>query len=397
MAARLTSIVAFASIPIGGSASAAHGLQLSNGRKLIPDEILVDVAGQATISADNTNVTVFNTTGSQLTINVLCKAWEGIERAFGVQGQQALVPRPFGVAQSVALAALTGGIVYGGGEDGVANFDGVNTFGFATLNGSVYTLTSDTFLQGGSIVQPGITVFTAGFRGFCNGTFTNNGVIENDGKNAVAGVAGAGSAFGTTGIGVAGGNGRAANTGLPGSGQANVLGDGNAPAGGNGGAGGVNGGGNGGAYNNGPSTNGGSHWLIPMLSGFLFGATSGGNQAQLQIIGGGAGGGGGGSDNGGVTGGGGGGGAGVLVWHAVNFINNGIVRARGGDGAAASGAGGNGGGGGGGGGGIILSLATVRSGSGTWITPGGNGGAPLGGAGVGGQNGQPGQVHLHTF
>jgi hypothetical protein len=291
--------------------------------------------------------------------------------------------------------AIIGSSIYGGGEDGAAVFDGVNTFSFASLVGSAYTLTRDVFLStGASIAAAGISLDTGGFRLFCNGTFTNNGVIMRDGKNASGATAGGSSTLGSLGIGTAGGNGRSANTGLPGTGQSNGLQDASA-SGGAGGAGGANAGGAGGTYTANVAGNGGGNFLFVDMTSFLPGASSGGNQGLLAIVGGGAGGGGGGSDNGGVSGGGGGGGGGVLQLTIFNLINNGQIHANGGNGAAASGAGGNGGGGGGGAGGIIFSLSRFRSGSGTIVANGGQGGAGFG-TGVQGTNGNNGHINQHV-
>lgn len=286
-----------------------------------------------------------------------------------------------------ALTSIIGITIYGGGENGNAVFDGVNAFAFASLLGSLYTLSRDVFLTGGSVAAP-VSLDTGGFRVFCNGTFTNNGVIMRDGKDAVGAVAGASSTLGSIGIGMFGGNGRSANTGLNGNTQPNGLQDLSA-TGGAGGAGGVNNGGLGGLYTFNVAGNGGGNFLLPYMTSFLFGQSAGGNSAQAYIIGGGAGGGGGGSDNAGVSGGGGGGGAGVMQLTIFNFVNNGIVHANGGNGAAAFGAGGSGGGGGGGGGGLINSLSRFRSGSGIVLVNGGNGGAGLGAGGV---NGTPGSL-----
>lgn len=296
----------------------------------------------------------------------------------------------------LGVAAAIGWIIYGGGNDGVVTFDG-RALPFATFDSGVYTLTRDIFLAGGSQNLSGITVYAAGFKSFCNGRFTNYGIIHNDGKDAVLGVAGAASALGTTGVGTAGAAGRTNNTGLNGTNQSNVLGDAALAAecaGGNGGRGGANAGGNGGTYTGG-FANGGANYLSPMLSGFLYSQTSGGNQAQLSIIGGGAGGGSGGSDNGGVLSGAGGGAAGVLPFHALELFNYGIIRVGGGKGGNASGSGGNGGGGGGGGGGILLSLARRREGGGVYAAPGGAGGAGLGTGGTGG-GGHDGHLNLFS-
>lgn len=390
----LKSIVVFASIPSGGTASAAHNLTVY-GTPYTPDRVTPSQGTFEIVSANTSTVTVRNRGQGTATCNVLCEVWHPIDRQFGAPPDDGslsahLTPQPF---VGNATFTVTGGIVFGSGQDGAAVFDGVNAFTFASLVGSVYTMTRDVFL-GSAEVSPNIELKTGGYRVFCNGTFTVDalGVVSNDGKPASGGTAGGSSALGSTGIGTAGGNGRANNTGLAGTNQSNTLGDASA-AGGAGGAGGANAGGAGGTYNAGASTNGGANFLTPMLTGFLFGQTSGGNQAQTLIIGGGAGGGGGGSDNAGVTGGGGGGGAGVLVLHAFSLVNNGTIRANGGAGAAAAGGGGNGGGGGGGAGGIILSIAGLRTGTGTYQTNGGAGGAAVG-TGVAGATGSAGHQNL---
>lgn len=291
-----------------------------------------------------------------------------------------------------------GGIIFGSGDDGAAVFDGTNTFtSFASKNGSTYTLTRDTYLADGSIIQPGVTLNTAGFRLFCNGklTVSSTAVLACDGKDASLNVAGGSSALGTLGIGMAGGAGHVGiGTGTNGTNQSNTLGDA-AGAGGNGGAGGVDAGGTGGTYTP-NTTNGGSDWLLPIHSGFTFIQTSGGNQAQILPMGGGAGGGGGGSDNAGVNGGGGGGGGGVMVLIVFNLVNNGTIRCKGGKGGNAAGAGGNGGGGGGGGGGIINNLYRYKSGTGSMSCPGGTGGTHVGASGVDGSPGQVGHVNAYA-
>ncbi len=301
-------------------------------------------------------------------------------------------------AQSLGAVDMAS-LVYGSGQDNAglpAIFDGTNTFAFATLVGSIYTISRDVFLPGGSRILSGITVTSAGKKGFCNGRFIvdSGGVLSCDGNAAVGAVAGSGSALGTLGIGTAGAAGRVGvGAGTAGTNQSNTLGDNTGSAGGAGGAGGAQAGGAGGTYTP-NAANGGANFLLPLLTGYLFSQTSGGNQAQLTIIGGGAGGGSGGSDNAGTTSGAGGGGGGVLQWNAYEFINNGIVRASGGAGGAASGTGGNAGGGGGGGGGIINSCARARSGSGSWLASGGSGGAKLGTSGVVGSAGQDGHLNL---
>ena len=287
-------------------------------------------------------------------------------------------------------------LVYGSGQDGDFHFDGIAIPTYAVLVGTTYTVNRDVF-PNNWIIDVGITVDTGGFHTFGAGTCLNNGTVSRNGNNAAGGVAGAASALGTLGIGTAGGAGHANGAGSNGTAQSNTLQDAAASGqchGGAGGAGGANAGGTAGAYSV-NTANGGSNYLVPMLTGFSFSQTSGGNQAQTVIIGGGSGGGGGGSDNAGVTGGGGGGGGGVLHWVFFQFINNGIMEANGGNGASASGVGGNGGGGGGGGGGVILSLSRFRSGSGAMLVAGGLGGAAVG-TGVAGTSGATGHINLFT-
>jgi len=290
----------------------------------------------------------------------------------------------------------TASIVYGDGLHGTAVFDGVATFSFANLVGSTYTLTKDTFLANGT-VNTTATIKTAGFRLFCQGLLTNNGTISADGNSAALGVAGAATNAGTLGVGNAG---AAGGTNANGSGAApvsstNTLGDNTGSTGGKGGdtaaSTPTHTGGSGGTYIA-SASNGGSNFLTPMQTGYLFTQQGAGTGASINPIQGGAGGGGGGSDNAGATGGGGGGGGGTMVLHVYNLVNNGAIHARGGNGAAGSGSAGNAGGGGGGGGGVILQLSRFRSGSGTIDVNAGSGGAGYG-TGVAGASGAAGHIN----
>lgn len=342
---------------------------------------------QFRIIVDGEIMLVTGVAGSTFTVTRGVEGTAAVQHAAG-----AIVTHILTAGALVAALANVGASTYGSGGDGACVFDGVNTFSFATKNGNTYTLNRDVYMADGSSVSAVATVDANSFKLFCNGTLTNAGVIHNDGNAATLGTAGLGTYnAGTLGIGTAGGAGHVGvGAGANGSTQSNTLGDASL-AGGAGGAGGAQAGGNGGIYSP-TAPDGGADWLLPILSGFIFRATSGGNQAQTAIIGGGAGGGGGGSDNAGVTGGGGGGGGGVLALHVFNLINNGVIRAAGGAGAAASGAGGNGGGGGGGGGGMILNLSRFRSGTGTMTAPGGAPGAGVG-TGVAGTAGNAGHVN----
>lgn len=284
-------------------------------------------------------------------------------------------------------------ITFGDGRDGIAVLDGTTSYAsFASLANSVYTLTRDVFLAAGTILK-GVTLAAAGFRIFVAGKLwvQIGATISCDGNAAVGITIGAQSALGSLGVGTAGGLGRANNTGVAGSAQTNGLGDATA-SGGAGGAGGANAGGAGGAYAIASSASGGANYLTAMLSGFIAGQTSGGNQALTSIIGGGAGGGGGGSDNIAAIPGSGGGAAGAVVIAAFNLQNDGTIRANGGAGGNASGSGGNAGGGGGGGGGIITSISRFRSGVGAMLATGGSGGTPLG-TGVAGTKGNDGHIN----
>ena len=294
----------------------------------------------------------------------------------------------------VPSTSAIGSIIYGAHHGAFAPvFDGVTTYTNTVLVGSTYTLLADTFFTDGVVINSGITLYTSGFKLYCNGTLTNNGTIHNDGYTAVGVTHGKASAVGTLGVGLAGtdgyvGNGVASSA----SPQYNTLSDA-AAAGGNGGAGGINAGGLGSPYLK-SATNGGEHILVTLMTGILFSQQAQGTGASLTLIGGGGGGGGGSSDNAGVSGGGGGGGGGVMVLIVFNLVNNGIIRCLGGAGGNASGVGGNGGGGGGGGGGLIQSISRYRSGSGTMSVTGGAGGTAIG-TGVAGSPGSNG--HLNAF
>ena len=247
MAIQLKNILSFVSIPVGGTATLPHGLK-NGDLALTPDFVIPDIEGVSLITADVINVTVANLSSIPLTINVLCESWHTIERCFGSSANRSLVPQPFVVGGVGGTpTAQIGSITFGSGQDGLADFDGVNTYSFATLIGSTYTLLRDVFLSGPSFVRSGITVATAGMHTFCNGKLwvQTGGIVDNSGKAAVLNVAGGASAIGTTGVGTPGGAGRVGvGVGTAGNNQqaANTVSDA-AAAGGAGGAGGANAGG----------------------------------------------------------------------------------------------------------------------------------------------------------
>src|ERR1051326_7587554 len=86
--------------------------------------------------------------------------------------------------------------LFGDGSDGSPVFDSGNTFAFATLVGSTYTLSRSIFCVD-MTVGSGKIVATAGFKIFCTRTLTNNGTITAAGGTGGAG--GAGGAAGTAG------------------------------------------------------------------------------------------------------------------------------------------------------------------------------------------------------
>jgi hypothetical protein len=103
MADQLKNILHFVAIPAGNTVSLPHGLHVA-GLALIPDYIDPNPKG-LTITADNINVTVTNTTATPLNVDVLCEAWHSIERAFGAVSIRHLTPQPFVSGTDVDPAA----------------------------------------------------------------------------------------------------------------------------------------------------------------------------------------------------------------------------------------------------------------------------------------------------
>jgi hypothetical protein len=275
--------------------------------------------------------------------------------------------------------------LHGFGDDGVAVFDGVNTYAFASKVGSVYTLSRDVYLADGSSVEPGCTVvFPNNTRLLCNGKFTVNGELSGDGNGFAGGIGGAG-------VG-----------GIGGAGSSNDIGV-QALAGGHGGAGGHNNGstkagGAGGTYPGFSDTDGGGRFeempyaaklvVVDKLAQFYEGTTP---SVALLRLGGGAGGGGGGKTAGTAGDGGPGGGAFAVVAKAL--VNNGSIHSNGKPGTNATS--GDGGGGGGGQGGVIVAVSDELSGPGTYAATGGLPGTGFGG-GVTGDAGTDGKVYQLT-
>lgn len=269
----------------------------------------------------------------------------------------------------------------GTGSDGVAVFDGINTFAFATLVGSVYTLTRAIYITSG-IINASVTVDTARFAIYTTGILTNNGTIQSlSSSTAASGVTSGGWAGVARLTGQSGGNGGTTTTGAAGSGSNNTLG-------GSGGSGGLIGAIAGGAGGSGTVFNqfGQVNPFLVSPENLPMYATA---CAVNTLPSGGGGGGGGASVDASHRGGGGGFGGPVIVLNASSVINTGTINASGGAGAASPSSTNGGGGGGGAGGWIIVNTITPWTNSGTTNVTGGSGGAGVGTgtAGVAGASG----------
>lgn len=275
----------------------------------------------------------------------------------------------------------------GDASDGSVTLDGVATFAWASLAGSIYTMTRDALLRDLTINNT-ITLRTQGYLPYVKGTLTNNGTYEAKGNDASgATVGGAFNNIGSFSISAgSGGSGGGPTTGNAVGNPGN--GSGGNSIGGSGGNGGAVGASAGGAGNNSaaPAATLGSWRDLGFLTRKrLF---SGATVNALN----GSGGGGGGAVNGdGVNSGtgGGGGGAAPNCYVLCDTLNNaGTIRAIGGGGGNGTSAGGTtkaGGGGGGAGGGIIVAANTVTA-LGTVTSIGGG----FGNGANGGGNGSPG-------
>ncbi len=224
-------------------------------------------------------------------------------------------------------------------------------------------------------VNPGVTLFTGGFRILAAVSITNNGTIDRSGNPGVVNAAGAALVAGTLGAGGAGGAGGAA---------AGTAGGGVTGLGGSGGAGGLGSGGAGGALGavtNVTAANGGVEVLQTARQACVA------RDLTNALIAGGGGGGGGGGD--GTAGGGGGGGAASMVLIAPSILGSGTFKAMGGNGGTP--AGGNRGGGAGGGGGVICFVSENDT-SGLITNVSGGLGSSGTGTGATGNNGSVGRV-----
>jgi hypothetical protein len=260
-----------------------------------------------------------------------------------------------------------GGANYGGmfgdGSDGAAVLDGSAVPPWASLSGSVYTMTFDCFCTNLTI-NSGITLLSYARRILCFGTLTNNGTISNDGTDASGSTGGQVGPYSSLSCGGIGGNGA---TGTGGFGV-----EYGAAAGGAGGTGGNGSAGDGGVGGATPAERRRLRFPTSLISGAIYNT-----DLTKLCLGSGSGGGGGGGDGTNAGGGGGEGGGMIAIW-AQSVVNNGTLSAVGGSGD--NGTGGDSGGGGGGGGGVIVAYTLSPWTAGTTAI---NGGPPGTGTGAG--------------
>lgn len=275
--------------------------------------------------------------------------------------------------------------VFGSASDGSPDFDGTNTFAFATKSGNIYTLSRNVWAQNVT-VRAGVTL-NKPYVLYVRGTLTieATGILADNG-NAAAG-SGAGARTGSHipgSFGEAGGNGRSVNGGgIASSGVSN----------GHGGVGGLGGRTTTYASSTPGTVTAPATTANRIRDGLMYLATMELQNGTTQIDANGASGGCGGSIQTGTgtgTSGGGGSGAPVSVLFANTIANSGKIQNNGGAGANAVSATNDcqsGGGGGGGGGYLIVVSNTPLASAGTIEVLGGTGGTSLG---VGSTNASPG-------
>jgi hypothetical protein len=235
--------------------------------------------------------------------------------------------------------------IFGSGADGALVFNGSSTIIGIAPSSNIYTLTRDVHATDLTI-NSGVTIKTANFRIFCQGTLSNAGTISNLGNAATGTGANPGASGGSALLvgGRAGGNG---GTGVSGAGAAGS----NANFGSASGAGGAGTSGTAGAAATPSVTNNqATNNILPIPFPVLAGVTS--HFAAILALIWGSGGGGGGSDASSNAGGAGGGGGGIVAIFAWKYVNTGTASVAGGAGFTAPA--GNAGGGGGGAGGLII-------------------------------------------
>lgn len=273
-----------------------------------------------------------------------------------------------------------GNAIYMDGADGAVDFDGANTFLFATLSGSTYTLKRNIYCTDMD-VQSGITLLPDGFVIYGNGTLTNDGTIHFNGANASGSSAGTAPASNVRPlpVGLAGGAGvgigAAAAAGSIGAQGSNSL---MISFGGRGASAFLTAtthqGRAGGLFSQHPGSTNNNLGGTRLYKNWVMLTTK-----PIALINIGAGGGGGGKSAVGTScqsGGGGASGNAVLIIFK-DIINTGTISANGGNGGNATGTAANAGGGGGGSGGVVHLVYNSLDDTGTISAAGGNGGTSI--------------------
>jgi hypothetical protein len=123
MATKIKSIVRFQQVAPGATVFGPHGLNIDppggagGPEPQVPDFVCPSRPGFHVV-ADDTDVTVTNTTALVLSVDVLCEFWSTPERAFGAASITELVPRPFVVDLGDALNEGSAVLGFGAGEIG---------------------------------------------------------------------------------------------------------------------------------------------------------------------------------------------------------------------------------------------------------------------------------------
>lgn len=102
MATTLKAVLQFTAVPAGGTATLAHGLNVS-GTAVVPDAVALDNPAFDYVSSTTTTVTVVNNDTAAGSCDVLCERWHTVERAFG-DGAATLPVVPF-----ISRGAAAGG------------------------------------------------------------------------------------------------------------------------------------------------------------------------------------------------------------------------------------------------------------------------------------------------
>lgn len=288
---------------------------------------------------------------------------------------------------------------YGDGSDGALHFDGSTTILGIVPSGNVYTLTKNVFASSITL-DSGVTIKTSQYVICCSGTFTFNGVLNDDGTNA-SGTTGGASLGGILQQQTFGGFGTTAANGnfTTGGGVGGVFGGGSGGSGGSAGVAGQPGATQSISAGGALLARTGEFWALTVLlsnttTGFYSNIDSAFSQPNRNGTWTGGGGGNGCGD--GASNSGAGGGAGGIILVRAKTLAVGAaasVSAKGGNGSNS--AGGNACGGAGGGGGVGMfqcgtysgTALTTAGGSPNVVLTGGTHGTGTGTGGNGGDGG----------